>query len=108
MAILHVVVCVRVCVYMNFIHLLDLVHVFVYILVYFFVYILVYVLDIPIRFQYLLTNVFIVYCRLVAAAPCIREQFWSLSKYVLSQLNSILKARGQQQVIFTIASILQI
>lgn len=41
---------------------------------------------------------FILYCRLVAAAPCIREQFWSLSKYVLSQLNSILKARSQQQV----------
>lgn len=96
MAILHVVVCVRMCVYMKFIHLLDLVHV------------LVYILDIPIRFQYLLINVFIVYYRLVAAAPCIREQFWSLSKYVLSQLNSILKARGQQQVRFTIAFILQI
>lgn len=94
MAILHVVVCVRVCIYMKFIHLLDLIHVLVYILVY--------ILDIPIRFQYLLTNVFIVYYRLVAAAPCIREQFWSLSKYVLSQLNSILKARGQQQVIFII------
>lgn len=33
--------------------------------------------------------------RLVSAAPCIREQFWSLSKYVLSQLNAILKARNQ-------------
>lgn len=33
--------------------------------------------------------------RLIAAAPCIREQFWSLSKYVLGQLNVIIKARGR-------------
>lgn len=38
--------------------------------------------------------------RLVAAAPCIREQFWSLSKYVLGQLNAILKARGHPKVIY--------
>lgn len=40
--------------------------------------------------------IFYVLHRLIAAAPCIREQFWSLSKYVLGQLNVIIKSRGRQ------------
>ncbi|XP_055314196.1 1-acylglycerol-3-phosphate O-acyltransferase Pnpla3-like isoform X2 [Sitodiplosis mosellana] len=43
--------------------------------------------------------------KLVAAAPCIREQFWSLSKYVLSQLNAILKARGHPKISGNLVSI---
>lgn len=37
----------------------------------------------------------------MSAAPCIRDQMWSMSKYVMGQLNSIVKAPNNQKVTLT-------
>lgn len=34
--------------------------------------------------------------RLMSAAPCIRDQVWSISKYFMGQLNAIVKAPNQK------------
>lgn len=67
-------------------------------ILYFFVTINLIIHFIPTHTHKRIDYCFILYVshRLIAAAPCIREQFWSLSKYVLGQLNVIIKSRGRQ------------